>query len=119
MVYPKTLCDDISSSDYGATDKASFSLSFFFLCLATAITGLAFILLVVEVAFSWPWSPQHGNESNYHPRQGQGHLGDHDVSWRDEDGHGYRQVCPGNKRRNLDYDQNFTQAPYWKKILFR
>ncbi|GBN21450.1 hypothetical protein AVEN_149333-1 [Araneus ventricosus] len=34
MVFPKTLCDDISSSDYGATDKASFSLSFSFLCLA-------------------------------------------------------------------------------------
>ncbi|GBM00185.1 hypothetical protein AVEN_271434-1, partial [Araneus ventricosus] len=53
MVFPKTLCDDISSSDYGATDKASFSLSFSFLCLATAITGLAFIFLVVAVAFSW------------------------------------------------------------------
>ncbi|GBN01560.1 hypothetical protein AVEN_51657-1, partial [Araneus ventricosus] len=54
MVFPKTLCDDISSSDYEATDKASLSLSFSFLCLATAITGLAFILLVVAVAFSWP-----------------------------------------------------------------
>ncbi|GBM13158.1 hypothetical protein AVEN_64363-1, partial [Araneus ventricosus] len=53
MVFPKTLCDDISSSDYGATDQASLSLSFFFLCLATAKTGLAFILLVVAVAFSW------------------------------------------------------------------
>ncbi|GBO44006.1 hypothetical protein AVEN_212818-1 [Araneus ventricosus] len=54
MVFAKTLCDDISSSDYGATDKASFSLSFSFLSLATAIAGLAFILLVVAVAFSWP-----------------------------------------------------------------
>ncbi|GBN03035.1 Very long-chain specific acyl-CoA dehydrogenase, mitochondrial [Araneus ventricosus] len=52
MVFQKTLCDNISSSDYGATDKASFSLSFFFLCLATAKTGLSFILLVVAVAFS-------------------------------------------------------------------
>ncbi|GBO03546.1 hypothetical protein AVEN_99338-1, partial [Araneus ventricosus] len=54
MVFPRTLCDDISSSDYGATDKASFSLSFFYLCLATAITGLEFILLGVAAAFSWP-----------------------------------------------------------------
>ncbi|GBL89265.1 hypothetical protein AVEN_16628-1 [Araneus ventricosus] len=55
MVFPRTLCDDISSSDYGATDKASFSFSFSFLCLATAITGLAFIFLVIAVAFPWPW----------------------------------------------------------------
>ncbi|GBN61376.1 hypothetical protein AVEN_109117-1 [Araneus ventricosus] len=55
MVFPRTLCDDISSSDYGATDKASFSLSFPFLCLATAITGLAFIFLVVAAASQWPW----------------------------------------------------------------
>ncbi|GBM57198.1 hypothetical protein AVEN_197669-1 [Araneus ventricosus] len=55
MVFPRTLCDDISSSDYGATDKASFSFSSSFLCLATAITGLAFIFLVVAVAFHWPW----------------------------------------------------------------
>ncbi|GBL94921.1 hypothetical protein AVEN_187441-1 [Araneus ventricosus] len=54
MVFPRILCDDISSSDYGATDKASFSFSFSFLCLATAITGLAFIFLVVAVAFPWP-----------------------------------------------------------------
>ncbi|GBN36567.1 hypothetical protein AVEN_231779-1 [Araneus ventricosus] len=27
MVFPKTLCDDISSSDHGATDKAFFSFA--------------------------------------------------------------------------------------------
>ncbi|GBM37005.1 hypothetical protein AVEN_31854-1 [Araneus ventricosus] len=55
MVFPRTLCDDISSSDFRATDKASFSFSFSFLCLATAITGLAFFFLVVAVAFPLPW----------------------------------------------------------------
>ncbi|GBN92759.1 hypothetical protein AVEN_253570-1, partial [Araneus ventricosus] len=54
MVFPRTLCDDISSSDFRATDKASFSFSFSFLCLATAITGLAFFFLVVAVASPWP-----------------------------------------------------------------
>ncbi|GBN32100.1 hypothetical protein AVEN_205103-1 [Araneus ventricosus] len=51
MVFPRTLCDDISSSDFGSTDKASFSFSFSFLCLAMSITGLELIFLVVAVAF--------------------------------------------------------------------
>ncbi|GBN29021.1 hypothetical protein AVEN_63548-1 [Araneus ventricosus] len=66
MVFPRTLCDDISSSDFGATDKASFSFSFSFLCLATAITGLAFIFLVVAVAFPWPCILEFSDSNDIH-----------------------------------------------------
>ncbi|GBM90925.1 hypothetical protein AVEN_46405-1 [Araneus ventricosus] len=53
---------------------------------------------------------QHGNESHSHQRQRQRNLGDHDVSRLGEDGHGYRENCPGTRRKHLNYDQNFTQA---------
>ncbi|GBN50512.1 hypothetical protein AVEN_15785-1 [Araneus ventricosus] len=43
MVFLKTLCDDISSSDSGANCKAFSQFLLFFLCLATAITGLTSI----------------------------------------------------------------------------
>ncbi|GBM39359.1 hypothetical protein AVEN_119028-1 [Araneus ventricosus] len=104
MVFPKTLCDDISSSDYGATDKASFSLSFSFLCLATAITGLAFILLVVAVEFSWPWKNLTYNSTNSLSHSGTSHTPMHGTSSLQRPCMDLEQAKDLNSRFNSDVE---------------